>query len=1070
MLLGTFEYNGYALRLRGHDISGTFYLEASGENKESVDFFDEGIYTGDEHFIARWRYGAILMTIGPSKIKVQEFHEEFGTSKIKNDINREAFAELGSIIRGMKDACTPKNREESGSFESNKEYSYTIGDLGTAKLTQGALTELSYDSGDGVTMELKTVRDDGKIVEYFKNGHQIVLDVDKFVTAGYEEEDFGVADLEGTASDDYYTVEQIIQQNPHKSFDWLRGRNYNIVGQDDLEKVCRRILKYGKNNEVVFDTETTGLNINFRSKEGFGDVLVGMVFTIKDENNENETYYFPVRHQNIPNIAMESKLPYVMEKYIKVILETTPVIVHNASFDWKVMYSEGINTNIVGDTLTLARLTIGGEDTNFPLGLKKMAYRLLGRDSLELDDFVEGSWGNRGSFDELPYESVKYYACADTDNTMDIHEYYKKDKTLRRYSSEKVYEIEVMFSRAIGYSEYYGMYADPDDIDQLTAELERIYNHYYSEMVKIVGHDFNPRSSKQLTTIMYDELGIEIIKYTASGNPSADKGTLSILASKVNPDGSPLYPFVENLQKYRDAANLKSNFSDPFYKLSNDGFFHSNVQQFLETGRVSVNNPNYQSFNDVVKKHIIPREGYYMFDSDFSSVEYRVLVSIANEESLIEQFYDPDFDYHRRMASLLHGVPYESVTPELRSNSKGLNFGIPYGMTVVGLAERMFGDNSDDNVSKASRLYNKYFDVQPNVKKFFENTKDFAVENSYNSTFFGRRRYYNSKLNKVGRIRRQAGNHPIQGTAADLYKLGIGRLFLEIFKRGYEGKLLIDAFVHDEVVLEVHKSINPAELLTMVSKAMMPDIDGWCPLFIGAGFGANWYEAKDTELPVQVQKRIIDSEGLDFWEGDVKDLVDWEIRTINNYSVERVFDCLKNENNWGTNFPPAELGFFGDSLSAAVEGTDVVEGLEEQLDEVPSDFNDQLEAFGRVYGCSDLIDQADIQEASQVKEEDLEVEEVSPEDVELEYDMQKLLLQKTSTFGAVLDRETKTCIVSVANGSQAWIDYLAGLASDTNYYGGEYALNLYDGTNILPTSYKVGTSFVSTVIRVYGRV
>lgn len=1099
MLVGSFTYMGHTLRLKIHDISNVFYITAYADSMDTALFYDDGVDIDGEVYMPGWRHTGLLMRCGVSRISIKEDYELDGSgTKHKNQINKEAFRELGSVLRSMKNGGTPKNRlGETDTYSAMRAYSYDVQGHHLV-IAQGEVKELSYRTetfsapsegsekpegyvsgsvrGEGTSLELSTVSNDGQVLDYFKGGHGLAVTVDLFSETT---PDLGIMDMRDGS--EYFTVDEVIAMNSGKNYSWMKERDYSIVTPETLEATCRRI--YSAKGIVAFDTETTGLNINFRSREGYGDTLVGMVFTIR-EHGKNVTFYFPVAHKLLENIASDEKMDHTIEKYFRPILEKKDLAVHNASFDWKVMYLYGININAVIDTLTLTRLTLWNDDTSIPLGLKNLANRLLGRDSFELDDFVEGEWDYNSSFDDLPRETVKYYACADTDNTMDIAIYYEENKTLRRYEAEKVFDIEVLLSRAIGYSEYFGMYADPDDVDSLSKELESTAEMHMKRMVDLIGHEFNPRSPKQLGEVLFTELGIEPIKYTPSGNPSADKSTLKILAAKEKPDGTPMYPFIEELQGYRTAAQLKSNFCDPFEQLSNDGFFHSSVQQFLETGRVSTTKPNYQSFNDEVKKHIIPRDGFYMFDTDFSSIEYRVLVSIAGEQSLVDRFFDPDFDYHRQMAALLHGIPYESVTPELRGASKGLNFGIPYGMTVVGLAERMFGDSSDENVAKAQRLYNKYFDVQPAVRKFFDDTKDLAVGQGYNSTFFGRRRYYDKRKNKINRIRRQAGNHPIQGTAADLYKFGIGRLFLEIFRRGYQGRILINAFVHDEVVIEVHKSINPSELMSIVSNAMMPKIEGWCPLYIGAGFGRSWYEAKSTELPVQIQQKLM-STNLDFWSGDVEELVTWENKMIRQHALDSVTGFLyrvEGQNNGledveETVLPPAEMGYLVDALHALKAGH--VEDLsEEALESVSGALDtgtmeDQLQVYASAMGIVSVLENAKITtEVPEAEDTSATVERVTEEELfgKESAPAENLFMTRSKVSGAVLDRKNKKCYVYAK--SQPWVDYVSSQL-DVDEYRGEYELTMViDNGGTLesqPVDRFVNTRFASALLKMYVR-
>lgn len=1059
MLVGTFTIADHSLHLRGYDIANVLYLRGTCDSAKDRAFFDSGFDIDGEEFPARWPHEGIGLTVGPSTIKVEQMFD-FDSLNVKyvNLINREVFALLGSLVRGMKLQCTPKNRQGfdgfgfDGGYSGTEVYEYAFPG-GDAHLLQGEIIHLGYygtiEGFEHLGEVQLTLDEDGRgtveTVTYMDKSSPLRLNL------SWAKDSISSTEKVTLGAGEFYSISDIVKMNPGKSFDWLLSQDYKVVGPDDFVDMCKYIAQH--KGIVSFDTETTGLNVNFRSNEGIGDTLVGMVFSVK----EGESFYVPVRMNNMPNICSPEDLPYVMETYFKPLLERKKLVAHNASFDWKVMYQFGINCNIVADTLTAVRLTLRNDDANFPLGLKSLALRILGHDSLELDDFVEGSWDEDSSFADLDLESTRYYACADTDNTLRLWNWVERERLLDRYNAHKVFEIEVLFSRAIGYSEYYGMYADPSKVEALEKELEIEAANEFREMTEILGHEINVNSPKQLATAMYDELSIPSTKKTASGAPSTDKAVLNTLASQLNVDETPKYPFVHHLLKYRTASQLLKNFIGPFHKMSNEGFFHSSVNQFLETGRVSIKDPNYQSFNDAVKKYIEPRKGYYMFDCDFSSVEYRILVSIAGEKGLIEQFYDPDFDYHRRMASLLHGVPYEQVTSKIRSQSKGLNFGIPYGMSVKGLAGRMFGDEDPQGYQKAQVLYNKYFDVQPAVRAFFDREKEKATSEWYNETYFGRRRAYDRRKDKVDRIRRQAGNHPIQGTAADLYKLGIGRLFLELSRRDWLGKVLIDAFVHDEAVIECHTSISPNELLAVVREAMMVEIEGWCPLYIGAGFGMSWVDAKKTELPVQLQERIVKGEFFEWWSSDRdgSKLVDYEHEIIRDYMVTRVNEYLANSENWEKTISVVEGGF----VSELVSGTEGV---------IRGKATSELEAYGRMFGVEELVEKAGIVDTVVTETKDvLEEARVTPDEVTFkEEDVVTLHKTRCATFGCSIDATNGTVyamwLPDENPRASSWNNIILEAVSS---HPGDKNLILVCGDELIPATKQVSYTMNTAVIK-----
>lgn len=1015
--------------LKGYDINGVFEFLVSAETTTSQLILDSGFtFANGTHGVDSWGNG-IVARVALGNIQVQKIFAIDNTQgtadidtlseddfkklpKAVNNINKEYWAIIGSVIRGMRSGCIPVNRSDyeeiSDNFSDlNSTITYNVSG-GSVELLNSNVKSMQYEgvfNGVGVSLNLY---EDGSTylkIPFIAEVHRTII------STSWIYNDLDIDEVEVYADDSFYSIDQIVTRNKgRKSYEWLLKSNYEIVTPETFLSAVKEIYNHGKNGGLIaFDTETTGLFISNQSKQGVGDSLVGMVFSIR----EGHAWYFPVGHREFDNIGSEAQVPLLIDKYIKPILERFRILTHNGSFDWKVMHIYGINTNIVADTRIAAVLTVShlSSDANESTGLKYLTGKYLHRDSLELDDFVEGGWGTTGlTFADLPKESVRYYACADTDNTLCIWNVFERENILDMFDARKELEIECLFTRAVGYSEFYGMYSNPDSVHELGEELIKERSELEERLYKIAGRQFKITSPKEKNDILFKQLKVPVVKEGKTG-PSADKKSLKT-ALKMLPEDSPAAEFIKNLLEFQVINQLYNNFVTSYDKYNKkiqrpnfvNAFSYSQVSQFLATGRLSVSNPNYQSFNDSVKKYITARKGYYVCDFDFSAIEYRTLVSIAGETALIEKFFDPDYDYHRSMASMLYGIPYDEVTPKLRSQSKGLNFGIPYGMSIASLANTMGVD-----VETATVLYNKYFEVQPKVKEFFEQQKTFAVENMYNKTFFGRRRTYDKRRDNINRIRRQSGNHPIQGTAADIYKLGIGRLFLKIMEKGYMGKVLISAFVHDEAVIECHNSINPAELLAMVQEALMIKIEGWCPLYIGCGFGESWYDAKKIELPVQVQNSIIERKELSWWDGDTSKLKNWALSEIINFKVNYIKDYLADSENHNKPLNSVSFGHLSEVLDMISSNT-ALEDNPQLVDEGVgiaytdtmkeytyhrSDVITNLKEFGVLFGCDKLVSEANIRNPETVTAEtpqgtakrgvlDVQLTEEDPVDIAIE--------------------------------------------------------------------------------------
>lgn len=579
----------------------------------------------------------------------------------------------------------------------------------------------------------------------------------------------------------YQTIEEVIAANPDKETKWILEQDYHIVSDDNLEEVIKMFNDWDK--PIAYDTETSGLKINFKSRTNEADQLVGVVLSRKP----GEGYYFPLQHKLFPNLCNGDHF-YFMDKYMRPILENKQIICHNLKFDWKVAHIYDINVNCFYDTMLAFGVTKRYEEESYELGLKALTKNILGRDSFELSDFIMGgSFGDSEiAFWDLPYELVRQYAPADTDNTYALYEFLEREDILNKYNAKKVFEMEITFAKAVAYSEFYGYHIDVEHIPELQEQIVGAMKKCQEEMFKIAGEEFNPNSPSQLVKIMYGKLGIEKV----GEKESTDKETLKTLASRENPDGSPKYPFVKLLKTYRDNESIYKNFLKRLPEFATtDGYIFPDVLQIgTNTGRVSVKNPNYQGYNDIVKHYVVPRPDFIHFDSDFAQIEQRVLVSYASimfndfeSLALLKDFDDPDMDYHQYQAARMFNVPYAAVTKSMRQQSKGINFGLPYGMGDESLGTRIFGERNKENTRKAADLRKKFFQGQELIADFFEKVRSGGVQKGYTETQWGRRRYYHRGVFSVAEIRRQAGNHVIQGcelgtTRIQTKELGIVQL------------------------------------------------------------------------------------------------------------------------------------------------------------------------------------------------------------------------------------------------------------------------------------------------------
>lgn len=920
----TFTYNVEAI-----DTSTMFSMKLSSFSANAV-MKMQGEGDDEAGFLEERRFDVSLAHI---VVETNTYTENNKTKK--HPVNTDLFCRLGALIRYAKMQCTAQHevgytglRLASKEFEAvtSKEYviPYTHPSLSgkiyaRVRLSYGDIISLDIDSPSFV-IHLDSDNGETDLFKPIKNGQKlgIKFDEDYLGFPIKAQEIVAIPNNNGM----YTCIEDIVKAHPDKEFSWLLEKDYHIVDDEHLEEICKYILD-DKWEYVYYDTETTGLDINFKSRIGQADQLVGVVLSVK----YGESFFFPTQMKSIPNLCGGDHF-YFMEKYMRPILEGKKLVAHNMSFDWKVAYIYDINANIVHDTMALIKLTIGAERKNYPIGLKDNARLLLGRDSLELSDLVvDNSWGQSEiRFWDLPYELVRLYACADTDNTKGLLDYAVQTDLLNRYNATKVYEIEIAFSFAVAYQEFYGHHIDVNNLSEIREEIRKGQEECMSKMEEIVGREFNPNSPKVLLDIMYNQLGIPTQISRKTGKPTTDKETLKYLAELTDTEDNVKYPFCKLLQKFREYEGIRKTVDKFPEYMTADGYLFSSVMQYgTTTGRVSINKPNYQSYNDPIKKNVIPRPGYWMFDTDYSSVEYRVLGNMVGNKRIMDNFRDPDFDYHAYQAAHMYNVPYSAVTKKLRKAAKSINFGLPYGMGDESLGAKIFGEATPENTRKAAALRQAYFKGQEDIRDWFEYHRARGVAEGFTETYFGRRRYYHKQDFSAAKIRRQAGNFVIQGTAADIYKTAVGRVFKRICREGWLGKVLFTGFIHDELLGEVTNDIDPAYFLKVLREEFEVKItnsDGtpWSPLYMGFGYGMSWYEAKSVELPIKLQWEIVDryaKTGFPEWHGDGRafcdtipdKLRDFEVRDIRNQLLDpasqnkeikptlnnQVLDCVKED-------------------------------------------------------------------------------------------------------------------------------------------------------------------------------
>ncbi len=355
----------------------------------------------------------------------------------------------------------------------------------------------------------------------------------------------------------------------------------------------------------------------------------------------------------------------------------------------------------------------------------------------------------------------------------------------------------------------------------------------------MAGGEFNINSPKQLGEILFDKLSLPVIKKTKTGY-STDAEVLDKLKDQ--------HPIINKILRYRQIVKLKSTYIDGLLNLINKDTkrIHSSFNQTVtSTGRISSTEPNLQNIpiktddGRKIRKAFVAKEDYFLVDADYSQIELRVLAHISKDPKLIEAFVN-DEDIHRKTASEVFNVPKDEVTPLMRSNAKAVNFGIIYGISDYGLAR-------DLNITRkeAKEYIDNYLKNYKMVKEYMENIVKEGKENGYVETILHRRRYIPELKAKNHNIRsfgeRVAMNTPIQGSAADIIKMAMVKVYQELRKRKLKSRLILQ--IHDELIIETHKD-EVDEVKELLKNIMEKAIELDVPLLVDLEVGASWYETK----------------------------------------------------------------------------------------------------------------------------------------------------------------------------------------------------------------------------------
>ena len=592
---------------------------------------------------------------------------------------------------------------------------------------------------------------------------------------------------------------------------------YKLVeNEEELRQLCDFFIT---KESVSIDTETT-------STDAISAELVGLSFSVE----EKKAFYVavPANYEEALKIVQIFKPLYESDKIMK--------IGQNIKYDYEVLTRYGVTLQGKMFDTMIAHYLIQPELHH---NMDYMAETLLGYQTIHIEELLGPKGKKQKNMRDLSPTDIYEYAAEDADITLRLKNVL--EPRLKELGVEELFwNIEMPLVRVLADMELNGVCLDTEALQDTSKIFTERMKQYEQEIYKEAGEEFNISSPKQVGDILFGKLQImDKPKKTKTGQYVTSEEVLQSLESKS--------PIVRNILNYRGMKKFLSTYIDALPKLINPrtGHIHTSFNQALTaTGRLSSSDPNLQNIpvrtddGKEIRKCFIPEEGCLFFSADYSQIELRIMAHLSEDKNMMEAFRE-GHDIHRATAAKIWHVDIDKVTDAQRKKAKQANFGIIYGITTYGLAQRMDIPNGE-----AKELIEGYFRTFPKVQAYMEHAKEVARAKGYAETLFHRRRYLadiNSRNATVrGFAERNAINAPIQGTEADIIKVAMVRIWERFKKEGIRSKMILQ--VHDELNFSVFPE-EREQVESIVIEEMQNAYPLNVPLIADAGWGKNWLEA-----------------------------------------------------------------------------------------------------------------------------------------------------------------------------------------------------------------------------------
>ncbi len=617
---------------------------------------------------------------------------------------------------------------------------------------------------------------------------------------------------------DFFATEDTVEEkkSSHLSLKEVEHVYKFIDTEEDIRNLVTAVKNY---KTVCFDTETTSTN-------ALDAEIVGLSLAVK----EGEAFYIPMPAEREKATTRLELLREIFEN------EETEIVGQNIKYDITILGNYGIEVKgKLFDTM-IAHYVLQPELYH---GMDYLAEIYLDYDTIKIEELIGEKGKNQKNMRDVPPAKVCDYACEDADVTLKLKNILEKE--IRQEGLEELfYNIEMPLVPVLAYMERNGARIDTAALKETSTLFGKRLADIEEEIYNLAGEPFNIASPRQVGDILFGKLKIvDKPKKTKTGQYVTSEDVLAQLQNR--------HPIVKNILQHRGLKKLLSTYIDALPSLVNprSGKIHTSYNQTVTaTGRLSSSNPNLQNIpirdedGKEVRKAFVPDDGCMFLSADYSQIELRIMAHLSGDKNMIEDFRS-GYDIHAATAAKIYKKPIEEVTKDERRKAKTANFGIIYGISVFGLAERMNVDRRE-----AKELIDNYFETYKGVYDYIEKCKQEAKANGYVETIFHRKRYLpdiNSHNAVVrGYAERNAVNAPIQGSAADIIKVAMINIYRRMKAENMRSTMILQ--VHDELNFNIVPSERDA-MQKLVLEEMQNAFAMSVPLVADYGWGNNWLEA-----------------------------------------------------------------------------------------------------------------------------------------------------------------------------------------------------------------------------------